>query len=241
MAKEVIREARYDKFSQRARQVLVLSEEEARRYRHNFIGTEHLLLALVREGEGVAAKVLLSLGVELRAVRKAIEDAVAPGDRPVTGDISMTQRARKVVELAVDEARSLGHHYIGTEHLLLGVIREGQGEAARVLEKLGIPLEQAREQTMAILSGRGGDTREAVLTCRLGVGELSAIDVLIEAGIRSTRSDAASWLIRAGIESHKELFQRVSATVAEIRRLRQEAQTIAQSVITDDAPPNGED
>lgn len=158
----------------------------------------------------MAAKVLVNLGVELEAVRQAVEDEIAPGDRPATGDIGMTQRARRVVELAVDEARRQGHQYVG----------------------------QAREQTMAIIGGKGSETRDGVLTCRLGAAELGAIDVLIEAGIRSTRSDAASWLIRAGIESHQELFQRVSATAAEIRRLRQEAQTIARGAVTDDPPPN---
>lgn len=238
MPRESTRDARFDKFSQRARQVFLLAQEEAKRYRHSFIGTEHLLLALVREGEGVAAKVLVNLGVELKAVRQAVEDEIAPGDRPATGDIGMTQRARRVVELAVDEARHQGHQYVGTEHLLLGLIQEGEGMAAPILEKLGVHLEQAREQTMAIIGGKGSETRDGVLTCRLGASELGAIDVLIEAGIRSTRSDAASWLIRAGIESHQELFQRVSATVAEIRRLRQEAQNIARGAFTDYPPPN---
>jgi len=218
--------------------VFQLAQEEAKRYRHSSVGTEHLLLALVREGEGVAAKVLANLGVELKAVRQAVEDAVGAGNQPVTGDIGLTQRARRVVELAVDEARRQGHQYVGTEHLLLGLVREGESVAARILEKLGVQLEQAREQTIAIIGGKGSETRDGVLTCRLGASELAAIDVLIEAGIRSTRSDAASWLIRAGIESHQELFQRVSATVAEIRRLRQEAQNIARGAVTDDPPPN---
>jgi ATP-dependent Clp protease ATP-binding subunit ClpC len=143
---------RFDKFSQRARQVLALAQEEAQRFNHNYIGTEHLLLGLVREGEGVAAKVLNNLGVELNKVRNAIEFIIGRGDRAPVGEIGLTPRARKVIELAVDEARRLGHHYIGTEHLLLGLVREGEGIAAGVLESLGVNLEKVRQQTITVLS-----------------------------------------------------------------------------------------
>jgi len=112
---------RFDKFTERARKVLQLAQEEAQRFNHNYIGTEHLLLGLVREGEGVAAKVLANLGVELNKVRSAVEFIIGRGDRTVTGDIGLTPRAKKVIELSVDEARRLNHHYIGTEHLLLGL------------------------------------------------------------------------------------------------------------------------
>ena len=121
---------RFDKFTERARRVLTLAQEEALRFNHNYIGTEHLLLGLVREGEGVAAKVLANLGVELNKVRSAVEFIIGRGDRAVMGEIGLTPRAKKVIELAVDEARRLGHHYIGTEHLLLGLVREGEGIAA---------------------------------------------------------------------------------------------------------------
>ena len=127
---------RFDKFTERARKVLQLAQEEAQRFNHNYIGTEHLLLGLVREGEGVAAKVLANLGVELNKVRSAVEFIIGRGDRTVTGDIGLTPRAKKVIELSVDEARRLNHHYIGTEHLLLGLVREGEGIAAGVLESL---------------------------------------------------------------------------------------------------------
>ncbi len=143
---------RFDKFSQRARQVLTLAQEEAQRFNHNYIGTEHLLLGLVREGEGVAAKVLNNLGVELNKVRNAVEFIIGRGDKAVIGDIGLTPRAKKVIELAVDEARRLGHHYIGTEHLLLGLVREGEGIAAGVLESLGVNLEKVRAQTIQVLS-----------------------------------------------------------------------------------------
>src|SRR6266851_1901295 len=142
---------RYDKFTERARKVLSLAQEEAQRFQHNYIGTEHLLLGLVREGEGVAAKVLSGLGVELNKVRSAVEFIIGRGDRIVLGEIGLTPRAKKVIELAVDEARRLNHHYIGTEHLLLGLVREGEGIAAGVLESLGVNLEKVRRHTLAIL------------------------------------------------------------------------------------------
>jgi ATP-dependent Clp protease ATP-binding subunit ClpC len=143
---------RFDKFSERARRVLTLAQEEAQRFNHNYIGTEHLLLGLVREGEGVAAKVLGNLGVELNKVRSAVEFIIGRGDRAVLGEIGLTPRAKKVIELAVDEARRLNHGYIGTEHLLLGLVREGEGIAAGVLESLGVNLERVRAETTRILA-----------------------------------------------------------------------------------------
>jgi ATP-dependent Clp protease ATP-binding subunit ClpC len=143
---------RFDKFTERARRVLSLAQEEAQRFNHNYIGTEHLLLGLVREGDGLAAKVLTNLGVELNKVRSAVEFIIGRGDRPTTGEVGLTPRAKKVIELAVDEARRLNHHYIGTEHLLLGLVREGEGIAAGVLESLGVSLEKVRAETQRILS-----------------------------------------------------------------------------------------
>jgi ATP-dependent Clp protease ATP-binding subunit ClpC len=143
--------SRFEKFTERARKVLTLAQEEAQRFNHNYIGTEHILLGLVREGEGVAAKVLANLGVELEKVRSAVEFIIGRGERTVRGEIGLTPRAKRVIELAVDEARRLGHNYIGTEHLLLGLLREGEGVAAGVLESLGISLEKVREETKQIL------------------------------------------------------------------------------------------
>ena len=143
---------RFDKFTDRARKVLTLAQEEAQRFNHNYIGTEHLLLGLVREGEGVAARVLANLDVELPKVRTAVEFIIGRGDRPVVGEIGLTPRAKKVIELAVDEARRLNHNYIGTEHLLLGLVREGEGIAAGVLESLGVNLEKVRTQVIQVLS-----------------------------------------------------------------------------------------
>ncbi len=143
---------RFDKFTERARRVLTLAQEEAQRFNHNYIGTEHLLLGLVREGDGVAAKVLANLGIELNKVRSAVEFIIGRGERSTMSEIGLTPRAKKVIELAVDEARRLNHHYIGTEHLLLGLVREGEGIAAGVLESLGVNLERVRAETTRILS-----------------------------------------------------------------------------------------
>jgi hypothetical protein len=155
---------RFDKFTERARKVLTYAQEEATRFNHNYIGTEHLLLGLVREGEGVAAKVLSNLGVELDRVRSAVEFIIGRGDRPVVGEVGLTPRAKRVIELAVDEARRLGHHYIGTEHLLLGLVREGEGIASGVLASLNVDLEKLRTQTIQVLSvsGRPADAAQVV-------------------------------------------------------------------------------
>ncbi|MFH1141596.1 MAG: ATP-dependent Clp protease ATP-binding subunit [Chloroflexota bacterium] len=144
--------SRFEKFSERARRVLSLAQEEAQRFNHNYIGTEHILLGLVRENEGVAARVLTSLNVELTKVRSAVEFIIGRGERPSPGEIGLTPRAKKVIELAVDEARRLNHHYIGTEHLLIGLMREGEGVAAGVLESLGVTLDKVRSETNRILS-----------------------------------------------------------------------------------------
>src|SRR5439155_15813070 len=150
---------RFDKFTERARRVLTLAQEEAQRFNHNYIGTEHLLLGLVREGDGVAARVLNNLGVQLPKVRSSVEFIIGRGESMIMGEIGLTPRAKKVIELAVDEAPRLNHHYIGTEHLLLGVIREGEGIAAGVLESLGVSLGEARAQVMQVISG-GGSYRQ---------------------------------------------------------------------------------
>jgi ATP-dependent Clp protease ATP-binding subunit ClpC len=143
---------RFEKFTERAHKVLTLAQEEAVRLRHNHIGTEHLLLGLVREGNGLAAKVLTELGVNLETIRDDVESIIGHGDRIVRGQVGLTPRAKKVIELAVDEARRLNHHYIGTEHLLLGLIREGNGVAAGVLEQEGLHLGEIRRQVMQSLN-----------------------------------------------------------------------------------------
>src|SRR5256712_7665172 len=143
---------RFDKFTDRARKVLTLAQDEAQRFNHNYIGTEHLLLGLVREGEGVAARVLENMNVELAKVRPAVEFIIGRGDRPVVGGVDMTPRAKRAIDHALDEARRLGHNYIGTEHLLLGLVREGEGIAAGVLESLGVNLDKVRHEVIRVLS-----------------------------------------------------------------------------------------
>ena len=148
--------SRFEKFSERARRVLSLAQEEAQRFNHNYIGTEHILLGLVRETEGVAARVLSSLTVDLGKVRSAVEFIIGRGEKPAQGEIGLTPRAKKVVELAVDEARRMNHTYIGTEHLLIGLLREGEGVAAGVLESLGVTLDKVRAETHRVLSHSSG-------------------------------------------------------------------------------------
>lgn len=144
--------SRFEKFSERARRVLSLAQEEAQRFNHNYIGTEHILLGLVRESDGVAAKVLASLNVELNKARSAVEFIIGKGEKATASEIGLTPRAKKVIELAVDEARRLNHHYIGTEHLLIGLLREGEGVAAGVLESLGVTLDAVRSESSRILN-----------------------------------------------------------------------------------------
>ena len=168
--------SRFEKFSERARRVLSLAQEEAQRFNHNYIGTEHILLGLVRETDGVAARVLNSLNVELPKVRSAVEFIIGRGERPSPGDMGLTPRAKKVIELAVDEARRLSHHYIGTEHILIGIMREGEGVAAGVLESLGVTLEKSRAETTRILNqsvsqsqGQGRSARRTPVLDQFGI------------------------------------------------------------------------
>ncbi|MDN6353346.1 MAG: ATP-dependent Clp protease ATP-binding subunit, partial [Corynebacterium sp.] len=151
----------FERFTDRARRVVVLAQEEARALNHNYIGTEHILLGLIHEGEGVAAKALESMGISLEAVRTEVEDIIGTGGHPPSGYIPFTPRAKKVLELALREALQLGHKYIGTEHILLGLIREGEGVAAQVLVKLGADLSSVRQQVIQLLSGYEGSEPEA--------------------------------------------------------------------------------
>jgi ATP-dependent Clp protease ATP-binding subunit ClpC len=150
----------FERFTDRARRVVVLAQEEARMLNHNYIGTEHILLGLIHEGEGVAAKALESLGISLEAVRSQVEEIIGQGQAAPTGHIPFTPRAKKVLELSLREALQLGHNYIGTEHILLGLIREGEGVAAQVLQKLGADLNRVRQQVIQLLSGYTGGKGE---------------------------------------------------------------------------------
>jgi Clp amino terminal domain, pathogenicity island component/UvrB/uvrC motif len=143
----------FERFTDRARRVLVLAQEEARMLNHNYIGTEHFLLGLIHEGEGVAAKALESLGISLDAVRQQVEEIIGQGEEISSGHIPFTPRAKKVLELSRREMSQLGHNYIGTEHILLGLIREGDGVAAQVLVTLGADLNRVRQQVIQLLHG----------------------------------------------------------------------------------------
>ena len=178
---------RFDKFTERARRVLTLAQEEAHRFNHNYIGTEHILLGLVREGEGVAAKVLGNLGVELNKVRSAVEFIIGRGDRTVLGEIGLTPRAKKVIELAVDEARRLNHSYIGTEHLLLGLVREGEGIAAGVLESLGVNIERVRAETTRILN-QSSPQQQAGTAASTGARKASRTPTADQLGVELTEA-----------------------------------------------------
>jgi ATP-dependent Clp protease ATP-binding subunit ClpC len=201
----------FDKFTERALKVLTLAQDEAQRFNHNYIGTEHLLLGLVREGEGVAARVLTNMGVQLPKVRSAVEFIIGRGDAAVIGEIGLTPRAKKVIELAIDEARRLNHNYIGTEHLLLGLVREGEGIAAGVLESLGVNLEKVRQQVMQVVNqssytsqsksqtktpymdALGFDLTEAARQNKLGplVGRDTEIDRVMQILSRRTKNNPA--------------------------------------------------
>src|SRR5215211_276019 len=162
----------FERFTDRARRVVVLAQEEARLLNHSYIGTEHILLGLIHEGEGVAAKALESLSISLEAVRNQVEEIIGQGGSSPSGHIPFTPRAKKVLELSLREALQLGHNYIGTEHILLGLIREGEGVAAQVLVKLGADLSRVRQQVIQLLSGYAGGKEGAAHAgrSRPGVG-----------------------------------------------------------------------
>jgi ATP-dependent Clp protease ATP-binding subunit ClpA len=219
------------RLTERARATLAAASAEARRLSHNYLGTEHQLLGLLSEPEGVGARALLNLGVGLEAAREQVEFIVGRGDKPSPeGDLPPTPRAQKVLDLASAEGKALGHVQIGTEHLLLGLLREGEGIAAMILEALGVNHKSARAEITRMLK------KDNVLTCRVNDQDLGAIDMLVEAGIRQTRSDAAAWLIQAGIAANQPLFRRVRETVDEIRRLRERAQAAARELAGTPAP-----
>lgn len=175
--------AMFNRFTERARRVILLAKEEAKRFNHDYIGTEHLLLGLIREGEGVAAAVLMSLGLDPTKIRMEVEKIVQPGpSAAVSGDIPFTPKAKKAIELAMDEARQLGHNYIGTEHLLLGLIKEGEGVASEVLTNLGLDAAKVREEVMQILGSAtpgftsGGNNETQRPSAAMAKGKTPAID-----------------------------------------------------------------
>jgi uncharacterized damage-inducible protein DinB len=152
---------RFDRFTERAQRVLQLAQEEAQGMGHNYLGTEHLLLGLVRESDGVAARVLAFFGIDAAKVRSSVEFIIGRGNGTVAGEIGLTPRAKRVIELAIDESQRFNHNYIGTEHLLLGIIREGDGIAAGILESLGVSLEKVRHEVTRVLSDSPGISQVA--------------------------------------------------------------------------------
>ncbi len=152
---------RFDRFTKRTRHVLLLAQEEAQRFQHNYIGTEHLLLGLIREGEGVASQVLKNLVVDVDQIRQTVETIIGRGERAVSGDVGLTPRSKKVIEFAVYEARNLSHQFVGTEHILLGLLSEGEGIAAEVLAGAGLQLKQVRAETLRVLREKPQEQPEA--------------------------------------------------------------------------------
>jgi ATP-dependent Clp protease ATP-binding subunit ClpA len=171
----------FERFTDRARRVVVLAQQEARRLNHDYIGTEHILLGLIGEGKGVAARALESLGISLDAVRQQVEEIIGRGHQTPSGHIPFTPRAKKVLELSLRESLQLGHEYIGTEHILLGLLREGKGVAAQVLVKLGADLSQVRQQVIQLLHGH---QEKEPMSARSTAGELRllpAVNARLEA------------------------------------------------------------
>jgi hypothetical protein len=260
--------------TERARRALKLASEEARRFNHTYVGQEHVLLGIVRESEGFGAKILFDMGVDLPRVREATAFLIGRGDPTAApADLAFTPRLRAAIGYAVVAARDLQHHYVGQEHLLLGLIREGTGMGVRILEQMGVPPDQVRHTILEavnrardaaggavtmrapaagatsesrtgagrVVSAEQGPgprpalrtvaatrTRDNVVTCRVDDRTLETLDALVEAGVYTTRSEAAARLILAGIDANQPLLQKVFATVADIRRLRDQAQTLTQ-------------
>ncbi|MGA8040706.1 MAG: Clp protease N-terminal domain-containing protein, partial [Acidimicrobiia bacterium] len=164
----------FERFTDRARRVVVLAQEEARLLNHNYIGTEHILLGLLNEGEGIAAQALESLDIDLASVREEVVKIIGQGQQSPSGHIPFTPRAKKVLELSLREALQLGHNYIGTEHILLGLIREGEGVAAQVLQQLGAELQKVRQTVIQLLSGPGSGEQHAAEPAGTGGRESSS-------------------------------------------------------------------
>ena len=199
----------FERFTDRARHVVVLAQDEARRLDHTWIGTEHILLGLIREGDGVAAKALESLGISLDAVRQQVEEIIGQGQQAPSGHIPFTPRTKKVLELALRESKQLGHNYIGTEHILLGLIREGDGVAAQVLVMLGADQNRIRQQVIQLLHGRSaeepGSTRSAEQELRL----LPAV---------KTRLEGLEQRLTA-VEQRVERYQQLTDEIERLRAL----------------------
>lgn len=227
----------FERFTDRAKQVLATAKDEARRLSHSYIGTEHLLLDLVR-GEGVAARVFERLGLEERFIRAAVENMVGPSNESAQGDPLPSRRAKRVIDLAVGESRELHHNYVGTEHLLLALLRNDDPEtvgtvAVGLLENLGAGVAEVRRAVRAVMevlttNPEVPQTRVFVVTGRVDGRTLGALDELVEAGVHATRSAAAAHLIAAAMRANQALLERVHADAEEIRRVRADTNALAQ-------------
>jgi ATP-dependent Clp protease ATP-binding subunit ClpC len=209
----------FERFTDRARRTVVLAQEEARMLDHSWIGTEHLLLGLLGEGEGVAAKALEALGISLAAVRQQVEEIIGQGDQAPPGHIPFTPRAKKVLELAHREARALGHDYIGTEHILLGLLREGDGVAAQVLVRLGADLNRTRQQVIQLLHGHQG---KAVISESSRLGKRRGAPLLDDALARIDSLDQRLAAIERWVGMRPDLDD-LDQEIAQVRREKEAA------------------
>jgi ATP-dependent Clp protease ATP-binding subunit ClpA len=236
---------RFDKFTSRAKNVLLLAQEEAQRRKHGYIGTRHLLHALVHEGEGIGAKVLTECGLTGREVERELESDTGhrESDPATRGKLALTPLAKATVEFASEEASLLDHDYVGTEHILLALLRpheeaREQPVAYQVLSRFGVSYDDARSRVLrAIVSAPPTpQPRGSVVTCRVDSTTLNALDALVEAGVHATRSEAAARLITAGLQANQGLMEQVYAAVADIRRVRAATQALARQWETEAAP-----
>jgi ATP-dependent Clp protease ATP-binding subunit ClpC len=222
----------FERFTDRARRVVVLAQEEARSLNHDYVGTEHILLGLLREGQGVAAKALESLEISPEAVREQVEEIIGQGQQAPSGHIPFTPRAKKVLELSLREAQQLGHNYIGTEHILLGLIREGEGVAAQVLNRLGAELGGVRQEVITLLAGRQRGQRpvrvgvagdwDVNIRTRLGAIEarLAALERRIGTEPETGDQPEAGGEAETADQDPPSSAERVQQLSAEVERLR---------------------
>ena len=216
----------FERFSDRARRVVVLAQEEARRLKHNYIGTEHILLGLIREGEGVAAEALKSLRISLDPVRQQVEEIIGRGQETLQGHIPFTPRAKKVLELSLRESLQLGHNYIGTEHILLGLIREGDGVAAQVLVRLGADLNRVRQQIIQMLNKHPAEEPRPGARVRLEMIEQRLTAIEQRVGIGPDTSDLDEQIDAARTENEAAVDAQDFDRAASLRD--QEKQLLAE-------------
>jgi ATP-dependent Clp protease ATP-binding subunit ClpA len=214
----------FERFTDRARRVVVLAQEEARMLNHNYIGTEHILLGLIHEGGGVAAKALKSLGITLETVRQQVEEIIGRGQQAPPGHIPFTPRAEKVLKLALREALQLGHSYIGTEHILLGLIREGEGVAAQVLVGLGADLNRVRQQVITLLDGWQGEDEPGTIRAlrrasKAGRGKRKLLSQLLD---RLDLIESRLWALEDRVGTRPDV-RVLDQQIAQLRRDKESA------------------